>query len=252
MKQKSGIDIVLRQFSDENNVYLHIILQYFYNKSNFYKMVKKEKIDWTIGLLTKQFKLSKYLENYPLLDDWLAVENTIKNSEIAQLERIRLPLLKNFNNWNEETLKMKFIALLLDLVNYDEIGDYQTLFDAEVKGVVDNIELKCIADFTVAKTIEDLIENPYFYFHEYKRKKNKADDPIAQVLIPSLIAQEINADQKPIYGCYVIGEMWYFMIVNGREYAIDKGLNALKSDELHKIFLILKKVKTMIAQRIEN
>jgi hypothetical protein len=214
-------------------------------------MVKKEKRDWTVGLLTKQFKLSKVLENYSLLDEWLTVEDILNDKDKAELQRIRLPLLKNFNNWNEETLKMKFIALLLDLVNYDEIGDFQTLFDAEIKGVVDNIELKCIADFTVAKTIEDLIENSYFYFHEYKRKKNKADDPIAQVLIPSLIAQEINADQQPIYGCYVMGEMWYFMIVNGREYAIDKGLNALKSDELQKIFLVLKKVKTMIAQRQE-
>ena len=147
---------------------------------------------------------------------------------------------------------MKFIALLLDLVNYDSISDFQTLFDAEVKGFVDNIELKCIADFTVAKTIEDLIESPYFYFHEYKRKKNKADDPIAQVLIPSLIAQEINNDQKPIYGCYVIGEMWYFMLVNGREYAIDKGLNALKLDELERIYLILQKVKSLIVKRIQE
>jgi hypothetical protein len=134
-------------------------------------MVKKEKIDWTVGLLTKTFKLSKVLENYALLDEWLTVENNLNPSDKAELERIRLPLLKNFNSWNEETLKMKFIALLLDLVNYDEIGDFQTLFDAEIKGVVDTIELKCIADFTVAKTIEDLIENPCFYFHDYKRKK---------------------------------------------------------------------------------
>jgi hypothetical protein len=215
-------------------------------------MVKKEKTDWTVGLLTKTFKLSKVLENYTLLDEWLTVENNLNDKDKAELERIRLPLLKNFNNWNEETLKMKFIALLLDLVNYDEIGDFQTLFDAEIKGVVDGIELKCIADFTVAKTIEDLIENPYFYFHEYKRKKNKADDPIAQVLIPSLIAHEVNHDQKPIYGCYVIGEMWYFMLLNGREYAIDKGLNALKSDELEKIYLVLTKVKSIIIKRIKG
>jgi hypothetical protein len=168
--------------------------------------------------------------------------------EQKALEKIRLPLLKNFNHWNEETLKMKFIALLLDLVNYDELGTYQTLFDAEIRGTVDKIELKCIADFTLAQTIEDLVEHPYFYFHEYKRRKNKADDPIAQVVIPSLIAQEMNLDAKPIYGCYVIGEMWYFMVVHGREYAIDKGLNALKMDELFKIYWVLKKVKKFVLQ----
>ena len=48
-----------------------------------------------------------------------------------------------------------------------------------------------------------------------------------------------------------MGEMWYFMLLNGREYAIDKGLNALKSDELEKIYLILQKVKSMIIKRIQ-
>ena len=100
------------------------------------KMVRKEKIDWTVGLLTKTFKLSKVLENDPLLNDWLTVENNLSAREKAELERIRLPLLKNFNNWNAETLKMKFIALLLDLVNYDSISDFQTLFDAEVKALL--------------------------------------------------------------------------------------------------------------------
>ena len=143
---------------------------------------------------------------------------------------------------------MKFISLLLHQVQYDN-DDIQVLYDAEIKGKVDSINLKAIADFTVARTVEDVVQTPYFYFHEYKRKKNNADDPIAQVLIPSLIAQSQNNDNQPILGCYVIGELWYFMVLHGKEYAIGKGLDATNIDGLSHIFKILRKIKTIIWQR---
>ena len=139
---------------------------------------------------------------------------------------------------------MKFIAFVLDMADYD-VGNFQGIFEAEMSASVHDYALKVIADFTVATVIEDLIEKPYFYFHEYKQKKN-AKDPIAQVLVAMLIAQEKNQDGLPIYGCHVIGENWYFMLLHGREYAIDKGLNATKTDDLHQIFLILKKFKTIL------
>ncbi len=204
---------------------------------------------WTTGSLTVAFGLKRTLENYLFLDDLMDVsKESITTDEVRLLEKLRIPLLKNFLSWNEETLKMKFISLLLHQVQYDN-DDIQVLYDAEIKGKVDTINLKAIADFTVARTVEDVIQTPYFYFHEYKRKKNNADDPIAQVLIPSLIAQSQNNDNQPILGCYVIGELWYFMVLHGKEYAIAKGLDATDIDGLSHIFLILRKIKAIIWQR---
>jgi hypothetical protein len=207
---------------------------------------------WTIGSLTVAFGLKRTLENYLFLDDLMDVSKEIITiEEVRRLEELRIPLLKNFLSWNEETLKMKFISLLLHHVQYDN-DDIQALYDAEIKGKVDSISLKAIADFTVARTVEDVVQTPYFYFHEYKRKKNNADDPIAQVLVPSLIAQSQNNDNQPILGCYVIGELWYFMVLHGKEYAIGKGLDATNIDGLTHIFLILKKIKTIIWQRYKQ
>ena len=205
----------------------------------------RNKTSWTTGTLTKTFDLKRVLENYPLLDEWLDISEKVSADDNKKLERLRLKLLQNVNSWNEETLKMRFIALVLDMVEY-ETTDFEPLFDNEMSGIVDNIELKVITDFMIAHTVDDVIEKPYFYFHEYKRKKKGHDDPIAQVLIAMLIAQEKNQDGLPIYGCHVIGENWYFMLLHGREYAIDKGLNATKTDDLHQIFLILKKFKTIL------
>ncbi len=201
-------------------------------------------VAWTHGLIRKTFALQKIEEGYPLLDAWLNVTNDLTNEEVAMLEKRRKKLLSNVSGWNEETLKMKFIAFILDMADYD-IEQYQGIFEAEMAAVVEGYALKVIADFTVATVIEDLIEYPYFYFHEYKQKKN-SKDPIGQVLLAMLIAQEKNQDNKPIYGCHVIGELWHFMVLHGKEYTIHKGYNATNPDDLQKILLILRKFKDIL------
>ena len=208
-------------------------------------MAKDKSIVWTHGLIKKTFALQKIDEGYPLLEEWLSVTNNLTAVEVDMLEKRRKKLLTNVSGWNEETLKMKFIAFILDMADYDN-EPFQGIFEAEMSAVVQGHALKVITDFTVATVIEDLIEYPYFYFHEYKQKKN-AKDPIAQVLLAMLIAQEKNQDSKPIYGCHVIGELWHFMVIDGREYSIHKGLNATNPEELQKILLILRKFKDVLA-----
>ena len=110
-------------------------------------MAKSQTPQWTTGLLKITFGLTEIVENYPLLDEWIgSSEEKITLAEQERLDVLRLRLLKNFRSWNEETLKMKFISPLLELIDYD-FGDFQSLFDAEMKGVVDKTELKCITDF---------------------------------------------------------------------------------------------------------
>jgi hypothetical protein len=36
--------------------------------------------------------------------------------------------------------------------------------------------------------------------------------------VAMLIAQEMNKNGKPIYGAYMIGKDWYFMVMRGKEY----------------------------------
>ena len=208
-------------------------------------------IKWTTGLVVKTFNLEKIYDNFSLLNDWMSVENDLSDQDIEFLEYRRAQLIRNVNSWNEETLKMKFIAFLLDMARYD-VGKVQGLFEAEISAIVETYPLKVITDFTVAKVIEDYIDKPYFYFlhtesfgHEYKQKKN-AKDPTAQVLLAMLIAQVHNQDGKPIYGCYVIGELWHFMVLHGKEYAVHNGLNATNKEELQAILLVLRKFKHIL------
>jgi hypothetical protein len=203
-----------------------------------------EAINWTEGLIAKTFGLKNVLDDFPLLTQWLTVTNDLDNTTIEELEKLRLRLRKRVNGWNEETLKMKFIAFILDLVDYDT-DDLEGVFDAELKGTVQGQKLAVIADYALCSYTFDLKEQPYFYFHEYKPRK-KTKDPIAQLLVAMLIAQEKNEHQRPLYGCVVVGELWYFMILADKTYSISNGYVAANADDLQTILLILRKFKHIL------
>jgi hypothetical protein len=203
-----------------------------------------ESINWIEGLIVKTFGLNRVYENFPLLDKWLTVTNDLTPKDIEELEYRRQQLVRKTSVWNEETLKMKFIAFILDLVRYDS-DSLEGIFDAELKGLVQGKKLSVIADYALATATLDLIEPPYFYFHEYKPRK-KAKDPIAQLLLAMLIAQEQNEKKRPLYGCAVIGENWYFMVLDNKTYSVSTGFVSTNPDGLQSILLILRKFKHIL------
>ena len=210
--------------------------------------VTPESINWTEGLIAKTFGLKHVLDGFQKLDNWLSVENDLDAPTIQELEKRRLTLRKRVDGWNEETLKMKFIAFILDMVDYDT-DDLEGVFDAELKGTVQGQKLSVIADYALCSYTFDLKEQPYFYFHEYKPRK-KTKDPIAQLLVAMLIAQEKNEHQRPLYGCAVVGELWYFMILDDKTYSISNGYVAANADDLQTILLILRKFKIILATEL--
>jgi hypothetical protein len=61
-----------------------------------------------------------------------------------------------------------------------------------------------------------------------------------------LVGQKLNATAHPIYGCYVVGREWFFMVLQEKRYAISNGHNALQTAELEEILRILKALKLII------
>ena len=203
-----------------------------------------ESINWVEGLIAKTFGLKNVLDGFPLLDAWLKVDNDLDAATIEELEKRRLRLRKRVNGWNEETLKMKFIAFILDMVDYDT-DDLEGVFDAELKGTVQGKQLSVVADYALCSYTFDFKEQPYFYFHEYKPRK-KSKDPFAQLLLAMLIAQEKNEVQRPLYSCAVVGENWYFMILDGKTYSISNAFVSTNANGLQTILLILRKFKQIL------
>ena len=207
-----------------------------------------ESINWEEGLIIKTFGLTKIFEGFPLLDEWLTVQNDLDAVDIQLLEKRRQKLLRSMSGWNEETLKMKFIAFILDMVEYDT-DEFEGTFDAEVKGIVQGKHLSVVADYALSKATYGFKEQPYFYFHEYKPRK-RANDPFAQVLLAMLVTQEKYEHKKRLYGCAVIGELWYFMVLDDKTYSISTGFVSTNSNDLQSILLILRKFKHILITQL--
>ncbi len=146
-----------------------------------------KKTVWTKELLIETFDLTRIYENMPLLNDWLSTDEAITDQERLLLEELRLRLLKNVEDWNEEELKMKFIAFLLNMIKY-ETGEIRTYFEKELSAKIGDYSLKTVADFLVAKGFGSRIKTPYFCFHEYKRERKYEPEPLGQLLCALLIA----------------------------------------------------------------
>jgi RNA polymerase-interacting CarD/CdnL/TRCF family regulator len=91
---------------------------------------------------------------------------------------------------------------------------------------------------------------PYFCLHEYKKESDPSGDPRGQVLIAMLAAQEMNQDGKPIYGLYVTGKLWRFMVLTGKTDAFSK-TDVADQENIDSIFKVLKGLRHAIEQVIK-
>ena len=48
----------------------------------------------------------------------------------------------------------------------------------------------------------------------------------------------------------LVGELWYFMILDGKTYSISNGYVAANADDLQRILLILRKFKIILATEL--
>lgn len=179
-----------------------------------------------------------------LLDEWLITDNTFDNND-EQLKNLSKLLLRHVQDWNEEELKMNFISLLLAKVDF--YGEsYNPFFDRELTAEFRGKILSGKVDFLVASGTQFPIE-PYFFIHEYKKEMDSSNDPLAQLLIEMAAAILLNEKRHPIYGSYVVGRHWYFVVLTENEYAVSLAFDATK-DDIVKITNTLKAVKQLIEQ----
>ncbi len=64
-----------------------------------------------------------------------------------------------------------------------------------------------------------------------------------------LVAQEINEYKHPIYGCYIKGRDWIFMVLQGKNYCISEPYIATR-DDVFDIFRILRRLRQIIIELV--
>jgi len=200
--------------------------------------------DWTKEELEDTFLLSRH-RTLTTFDEWIACAATqsIDDVETIIISRLKELLIDHVDAWNETELIEYFIGPMLTFVNFNT-PEFSIFSERPLSAIVGDYELAGEPDAVIAKgTYSPKV--PYFCFHEYKKDNEPKGDPAAQALSAMLAAQALNPRPHPIYGLYVVGKLWHFMVLQERDYAISHGFLA-DGDDISSIFKMLKALKNLL------
>jgi hypothetical protein len=162
----------------------------------------------------------------------------------------RKDLIRQYESWNETELLAHFIVPFLKTVEW-YTDDFNLFHDRPLKAVVKGYPVSGIVDGMVASGTYEPYE-PYFFLHEYKKMKGTDADPLGQLLIAMLAARELNRDDQPMYGCYIIGTYWRFVLLEGDMYCQSQGYDASDEGEIQIIWSILHQTKLYVEERVKE
>jgi hypothetical protein len=218
--------------------------------------MEKAFTDCSIVFLEKTFGLRQVLR-HQVLDEWLSLAQT---QELSQAEILTLPIFQgllttNVASWNEQDLSLHFIGPIFSLINFTEPYLFNLFAERRIEAIVKNnkgehITLYGKPDEMIASGFREP-ESPYFCFQEFKREKDPNGDPIAQALAAMLVGITMNEYKNAMYGCYVLGRDWYFMILKDNHFCISRGFDAT-TENLYDLFKMLKALKIQVRELVNK
>jgi hypothetical protein len=193
--------------------------------------------------------------NTQIFNTWFNNNITISN----EIEFFLIELIQNndvlIKSYNEEELKVKFLALLLYKVNFKSIeNNFRDFYELQLTYKTHNFIFSGTVDFVVSKGLV-YSQKPYFFIQEFK-KSEEYSNPRPQLLAELISAVELN-DFKIIKGAYIIGAIWNFVILeklaeNKYQYFVSPNFDSTKIEDLKNIYKNLLVIKDEILNTIKN
>ncbi len=205
---------------------------------------------YTFG--TMSFKVLEHLVRIKrnisteVFNDWFGSDIRISHDDIVFCDDLINEHYFLIESYNEEELKVKFIAPILNRVTFTDVEhEIRDFYEEKITYETERFILTGITDFLVSKGLE-YSKKPYFFIQEFK-KTIRNDDPRPQLLAELLSAVELN-DFTVIKGAFIIGENWNFAILekladNTYQYFFSHTLNATNRHDLQQIYKNLLFVK---------
>lgn len=212
------------------------------------KVTKLSLNDMTQIKIYKTFGL-RQVATLPSLTHWLSDLPELTELEKNIAEHYQERLLDNINVWNEQELSLNFIGPIFAIINFTVAYRLNWFAQRTISAQIGNYLLSGKPDGLIASGYLEP-EKPFFSFQEFKKELDNSGDPIGQNLAAMLIGQAQNDDQLPVYGCYIAGRNWFFMVLEGKNYAISK-VYAADDEELFHIVRIVKKLRNLFFKRLK-
>jgi hypothetical protein len=201
---------------------------------------EREEVELTFGV--------EQMDTLAALSAWMSAENTISESDKKLALRLQTKLIKFYDLWNEDEIKSFFNIPLIEIIDFtaEDFVTYKTFTQRNLIGTLkdvngNDVDLNGRVELLVSKG-KQKPRQPYFFFNEYKPALKGKNDPLGQLLIAMLVGEAQNQHKFPVYGVYVIGEDWRFVVLDGKQYAISKTFSAIEDDifQIMRILLFLK------------
>jgi hypothetical protein len=214
-------------------------------------MKNSEKINhYSFEEVIETYNIQPVLECNTLREWMVGAPFELSALQIALLSELPAEYHENYIGWNEEELKMNMLSVIFRVANVNEKGVVKTFFERKLSGKVESKTIAVIVDCMIAKPTKAIRPaTPYFLMQEFKRTKGDSHDPEGQMLAAMILAQSLNNDNKPLYGCWVQGKNWNFTTLIGKDYCVSKQYDATEMDDLYQIVFILRKLKALIVNR---
>ncbi len=211
-------------------------------------MIRSNFREWNLDQIDLAFGLRQVRE-LSMLTDWLNYPYELNDFERRYLSELQETFLLGGDDWNEVELENKFISPLIVFAKIDN-ERFAYFLEREMAATVGDYELSGKVDGLIATGYRNP-RKPYFCLNEYKRGTDPNGDPKGQALIAMLVAQTLNSNEDPIFGCYIIGRAWFFMVLSGNQYAISQ-LYSGDGVEIFDIYRIMRGLRWRIEQLLDS
>ncbi len=209
----------------------------------------------TMENLNNFFDVKKSFNKEEILSSWIKNKIEIQDEDLSFLTKLLAKEKEYIEIYKEEDLKVKFIAPILNQIDFrDEVKEIRDFYEEKITYKGEDFILTGVCDFVVSKGL-DYAKKPYFFIQEFK-KGFDSSDPRPQLLAELISSIELN-NFDSIKGAYIVGAIWNFVILERLErhkyiYYVSENFDSTKIEDLKGIYKNLLFVKEEIIKWAEN
>jgi hypothetical protein len=198
--------------------------------------------DWVLDF----FKI-QITEESDILSYWLSSKYELEKSQKVFLEKLSHDYKREGDAWNEEELKVRFLAYILWIADMEIPDKAKTFLERNITAEYQEHTISVDVDLMLA-SVKGLNtpKTPYFFLQELKKGKKSSNDPEAQMLAAMLAAQIQNQNEKAVFGGYVVGRFWFFAVLEGKKYTLSKAFDITQSSDLEQVIFCMRKIKELV------
>ncbi len=204
----------------------------------------------TLSIMEETFKLTPTKQS-KALTEWAETAIELTDFDRENVRRLCELLQDNVEHWNEFDLSLHFVGPMFSAVNFTKPMRFNLFAQRNLEAEIQQIKLMGRVDEVIASGYR-VPKIPFFAFNQYKKETDPDGDPAGQALAAMLVGQHQNQAQGndfPVYGCYIIGRNWFFIVLEGRKYAITNAYNSTKYEDALQILRILLQLKVYCLAR---